>query len=129
MRGEARRHVLDLDHEKLRAATCVKILLEALEAAYPAGPLKKLPRRYRALFKDVRYDGGPLAPVLSQFERAKAELEAADKDTKVSDGIMGFFALDMIGLSPSEEAHVFGLSGCSMAYMMLKPILLDLYPH
>ena len=67
LRGEARRHVFDLDQEKLRAATGVKILLEALEAAYPEGPLKKLPRRYRALFKDVRYEGGPLAPVLSQF--------------------------------------------------------------
>ena len=30
LRGEARRHVFDLDQEKLRAATGVKILLEAL---------------------------------------------------------------------------------------------------
>ena len=66
---------------------------------------------------------------MSQFERAKAELEAADEDTKVSDGIMGFSMLDMIGFSASEEAHVFGLSGYSMAYQMLKPILLDLYPN
>ena len=35
LRGEARRHVFDLDQEKLRAATGVKILLEALQAAYP----------------------------------------------------------------------------------------------
>ena len=80
LRGEARRHVFDLDQDKLRAAGVVKILLEALEAAYPEGPLKKLPRRYRTLFKDVRYEGGPLTPILSQFERAKAELEATDKD-------------------------------------------------
>ena len=80
--GKTRRHVFDFDQAQLRKDDGVKHLIQALEAAYPEGPLKKLPRRYRALFKEVRYEGGPLALVLSQFERAKAELDSADTDAK-----------------------------------------------
>ena len=67
-------------------------LFNALAARWPEGPLRRLPRLYKALFADVKYkQGDDIATSLSQMEQAKRELEAEDKEAKVSNGILGYF--------------------------------------
>ncbi len=128
LRGEAKQHVFKTDMAALRAENGVEVLLAALQTAYPEGPLRKLPRLYRALFKEVSYRAGdPVMPVMLQLERAKANLEAADAATRVSSGILGFFLLDVVGFTEQEEAHIFGLTGFSMEYQKLKAVIYELY--
>ena len=69
------------------------------------GPLRRLPRLYKALFSDVRYrQGDEVATALSQLETAKRELEVADGEAKVSNGILGYLALQLVQLNDQEVA-------------------------
>ena len=71
LRGEAKRHVMNIDQATLRVVAGVQVLLTNLKTSYPETQLKRLPRHYRALFKEVTYvQGQPVAPALAAFERA-----------------------------------------------------------
>ena len=64
------------------------------------------------------------------FQRKETleELEDVDDTTLVSEGIMGFLALELAQLHPSEESHVFGLADFKMEYSKIKKVLVELYP-
>ena len=51
---------------------------------------------------------------------AKAKLETDDAETRVFEGIMGYFLLEMIGFTEAEEVHIFKLSQYSMKLTKLK---------
>ena len=76
LRGEALRAVETMNVAELRVPDGVGVLMRALAARYPETPLKKLPRLYRALFREIRYqrrtDAGD---IFTKFERARAELQ------------------------------------------------------
>ena len=130
LRGEALRAVETMNVAELRVPDGVGVLMRALAARYPETPLKKLPRLYRALFREIRYQRGTDAgDIFTKFERARAELEIADVDTQVSEGIMGFFALECLGLSDAEQNHVLTLTGLNLEYRRIKAVILEMYPR
>ena len=104
-------------------------MMKALKARWPEGPLRRLPRLYKALFSDVRYRcGDDILNALHSMEQAKRELETADAEAKVSDGILGYLTLQTVQLTDQEVVHVLGLTAFSMAYDKVKAVLLELYP-
>ena len=74
----------------------VRRLLEQLKVRWPEGPIRKLPRLYRRFFKDIRFTGD-MDGFLTQLTAAKDELEAADENARISDGILGWAALELSG--------------------------------
>ena len=105
-------------------------MIDSLKKRWPEGPLRRLPRLYKALFSDVRYrQGDDIVDALSALEQAQRELEVADPDAKVSAGIMGYLALQLLQLSDQEVVHVLGLTTFSMKYDAIRAVLLELYPR
>ena len=107
----------------------MQVLLDALKGRFSETQLRRLPRVYRALFRDVKYKGGDVGVFFMQLETAQADLERADPLSKVSPGVLGYFALEGSGLSESEQAHVLSLTGLSIEYSRVKSVVLDLYPY
>ena len=106
----------------------VRRLLERLQLRWPEGALRKLPRLYRRFFKEIRF-AGDMDQFLMQLTQAKDELEAADDAANISDGILGWAALELAGLTEQEQAHVLGLAGNSMRFSLIRPHLESLYRH
>ena len=59
----------------------------------------------------------------------REQLEREDEYTKVSDGVLGYFALLRSGLSERERMHVLGLNGSLYAFPALAAVFRDLYPE
>ena len=127
LRGEAKDNLRDIDLEKL-ALDGASGLFKAIEEAFPEGKLRQLPRLYRQLFKESRFRGS-METYLADRVRAKNQLEHADKDTKVSEGIMGYLVLTGSGLDDEEVKHVLGLANGEMKYTGIRKHLIELYPH
>ena len=66
---------------------------------------------------------------LDELVYHRKQLEREDEYTKVSDGVLGYFALLRSGPNERERMHVLGLSRSSYALPALAPILRDLYPE
>ena len=66
---------------------------------------------------------------LDELTYARRELEAGDEETKISDLVMGYFALDRSLLTESEKMHVIGLAGSTMSYDKISLVLRDIYPE
>eukprot|EP00974_Lingulodinium_polyedra_P077765 7527922-Lingulodinium_polyedra.AAC.1 len=82
LRGEARRAVETLELDRLAGEGGLAVLMDALKRRFPDSQLRRLPRIYRGLFKDVRYrHGEDMATMLSRLLKAQHELENADDVT------------------------------------------------
>ena len=67
-------------------------LKSELDRAFPEGQLRQLPRLYRGFFADVVLKGD-VETLIYDIEKAARELEKGDPDTKVSDGMKGYWTL------------------------------------
>ena len=130
LRGEAHESVENIPAAELKAADGLDKLLNALKARWPEGPLRRLPRLYRALFKEIQYRAGDsVGPVFADFEHARKDVELGDPTVKVSEGIMGLLLLDVLQLAESEHTHILGLTGFAMTYEQVKAVVAELYPR
>ena len=107
-------------------------LLRELTEAFPRGTIRELPEKFDAFFELNRLRGAGHPDAMNTFlrgmERAKSELVAADPTTAISDGIMGYFALKLSGLSEEERRQVLQHTGRRYNYPAIKEQLLDLFP-
>ena len=130
LRGEAHESVENIPAAELKAADGLDKLLNALNARWPEGPLRRLPRLDRALFKEIQYRAGDsVGPVFADLERARKDVELGDPTVKVSEGIMGFLLFDVLQLAESKQAHILGLTGFAMTYDQVKAVVAELYPR
>ena len=134
LEGEAKERLIQVDLDELERSTESEPNLgweryrEVLITAFPESDLRMLPRLYYKFFQKVRFRGD-MDQMIQELRRAKAELEAADTDAKVSDGIMGYHTLVISGLSPEEIKHVIGLAQNKMTLAKIEPHLTSLYPN
>ena len=130
LRGEAHAAVEKLPAADLKQDDGLETLLNALKARWPEGPLRRLPRLYLALFKEIQYrPGDSVGPVFADLERSRKDVEIGDPTVRVSEGIMGFLLLDVLQLAESEQAHILGLTGFQMSYDQVKAVVAELYPR
>ena len=74
-------------------------LIRFFQSAYPEGTIRKLPRVYKDFFERMRLIGGDINSMdryLNEVKLSKANWEKADRDTVISDGVLGFFVLKKI---------------------------------
>ena len=132
LRGEAFKAVAKMKPVELtpgadeHSQSGVYRLIERLKLRWPEGSIRKLPRLYRNFFKEIKF-GGDMDQFLTSLTQAKDELEAADEHARISDGILGWAALELAGLTEQEQAHVLGLAGNSMRFSLIRPHLESLY--
>ena len=85
LRGTPQKFLNKTNPETFAVDDGVEKLITLLQTRYPEGPLRKLPRIYRKLFRDIHYTKGQdIANLFTDLERAKEEVEENDKSTKVS---------------------------------------------
>ena len=133
LRGEALRLCEDPEVAQLSDANNI---VKALRNSASEGQLRIIPRVYDALFRQTSFGVGrggegssSMQQYLDELVYHRKQLEREDKETKVSDGVLGYFALLRSGLTERERMHVLGLSGSSYAFSALSAVLRDLYPE
>ena len=131
LRGPAREAVEKLSMDTLRdPQSGVASLIATLKGRWPEGPLRKLPRLYKALFKEIQHrPGQDVSTMCADMERARQELEHADPQSKVSTGVLGYFLLDKLEMTDAEQAHILGLTGFSLEYEKIRAVVNELYPR
>ncbi len=85
-------------------------------------------RLYRGFFADVTWKGDVETPIYD-IEKAARELEKGDPDTKVSDGMKGYWTFVRSRLADEEVEHIIGLSGGQLKLSLIRQHLTERYPR
>ena len=96
-----------------------------LAAAFPESSLRQLPRLYRQFFAEVSWKG-EMETLIRDLERAGKELTAGDPESKVGDGMLGYWCLVKSRLADKEVMHVIGLSGNALRLSAMRIHLIEL---
>ena len=102
--------------------------LAQLNEKFPETALRQLPRVYRGFFNDVVWRGD-METLILDIEKAASLLEGSDTDTKVSDGMCGYWTLLRSRLADGEVKHIIGLAGGQLKLSRIRTRLTELYPR
>ena len=102
--------------------------LAQLNEKFPETALRQLPRVYRGFFNDVVWRGD-METLILDIEKAASLLEGFDTDTKVSDGMCGYWTLLRSRLADGEVKHIIGLAGGQLKLSRIRTRLTELYPR
>ena len=110
-----------------------KLLLKELkQARFSEGKLAELPRVYHKFYRETVFRRGgaePMQKYIAEREVAKAELEAADKDCKISNGEMAYWMLEGSGLTKDEKRYVLGHSRRGLRCAEDRPVAREPLPE
>ncbi len=67
--------------------------------------------------------------LILDIEKAASLLERSDTDTKVSDGMRGYWTLLRSHLADEEVKHIIGLAGGQLKLSRIRTHLTELYPR
>ena len=100
----------------------VRRLVGRLRARWLDGGVAAVATPIPQVSNDIKFQGDTDS-FLTHLTQAKGELEASDDSARISDGIMGWAALEIVGLTEQEQAHVLGMVGNAMRFSLIRPHL------